>query len=125
MNPQIDRQIQQILSAEQFKRFKQIDLQVQAPMSITRPDVVERLDLSEEQMQKIHELHQEMRPPMPPQGQERPSREQMEKMHEQMMAKREELLRKVLNVLTPEQRQTWDAMTGKPFKLQPPPRRED
>ena len=121
----MDKQIQQYLSPEQFRRWKQIELQVQAPMSIGRPDVAERLNLSEAQRRQIHELHMEMRPPAPPQGQERPTREQMEKMHQEMMGRREELLRKVLGVLTSEQRRQWDAMTGKPFKLSPPQRRPE
>ncbi len=119
----MDKQIQGILNADQFGRFKQIELQVQAPMSIGRPDVAEKLNLPEQQLEQIHELHMQMRPPMPPRGQERPSQEEMEKMHQQMKAKQEELLHKVLGVLTSEQRRTWDSMTGRPFKLSPPPRR--
>jgi hypothetical protein len=84
--------------------------------------VVAKLGITEDQLEAIHRLHEEMRPPRPPQGDERPTREQMEQMHQRMMAQREELLRKVLAVLTDEQRQTWAGMVGKPFKLSPPPK---
>jgi hypothetical protein len=123
---QLDKSIQRILNPDQFRRWKQIALQAEAPMSIMRPDVAERLQFSEEQMQQFHEIFMNMRPPQPPRpGEQPPSPEDMERMHKQMMAHREELLRKVLGIFTADQRSKWNDMTGKPFKLnhQPPQRR--
>ncbi len=119
----MDKQIQQILNPEQFNRFKQIELQIQAPMSIGRPDVAHKLGLTQEQLEQMHELHRDMHPPMPPHGDGPPSREDREKMHQHMMAQRQALLQKVLQLLTPEQRRTWESMTGRAFKLSPPPQR--
>ena len=120
-----DGELKKILDEGQFRRWKQIELQVQAPMVLLRPDVAEKLGISEEQAQQLHEALMSLRPPQPPQGQDGPpSQEQMEQMHKKMQEHRQQAMQKALSVLSGQQRQTWADMTGKPFKFDPrPPRR--
>jgi Spy/CpxP family protein refolding chaperone len=81
--------------------------------------VAAKLGLTEEQLDQIREIHESMRPPMPPRDGQAgpPSRDQMEQMRQKMEQMRAEITQKVLGILTPEQRQKWNALTGKPFKL--------
>ena len=124
--PNMDREIKKILDAGQFKRFKEIELQVTAPACFGRPDVAAKLDLTDEQQDSIRDIQESARPPMPPQQGEQRGRDDMEKRQKEMQAKRDEILNKVLGVLTADQKAKWQTMTGKPFKFDPrPPRREE
>jgi hypothetical protein len=120
-----DAELKKILDEGQFRRWKQIELQVQAPMVFMRPDVAEKLGITDEQRQQMHEALMSLRPPQPPEpGEGPPTPEQMEQMHKRMQEHRQQAIQKALSVLTAQQRQMWADMTGKPFKFDPrPPRR--
>ncbi|MFN3730332.1 MAG: hypothetical protein ACK4XJ_11565 [Fimbriimonadaceae bacterium] len=123
-----------ILSAGQRDRLKQLDLQFTAPASIMRPDVREALDLSAVQVEKIADILG--MPPMgqpprgggqggppaggPPQGGPPPGGPMT-----MDPAKRQQMMRDVMAVLTAEQRSKWGQLTGKAFTFPPPPDRRD
>lgn len=107
----MEKKIKEILNDSQYKRYREIDLQVQGATAVLRPEIGQKLGITDEQREQIHRILEENRPQPPQGGQgERPDPSQMEK-------KREELNRKVLAVLTADQRSTWNSMIGKPFKL--------
>lgn len=56
-----ERAIGRILSKAQYARLRQIQLQVEGPAALLRPDLQERLNMSEEQVAQLQELFQERR----------------------------------------------------------------
>jgi len=107
-NGEFDKKIKSILTESQYKRHQQIMLQVEAPASINRPEIAEKLGLSEDQRDRLFEVMQSARPEP---GQAPP--------------KREEFVEKALAVLTSEQKSKWKELTGKPFNFPKPPARRD
>ncbi|MBS1707679.1 MAG: hypothetical protein JSS65_03035 [Armatimonadetes bacterium] len=63
----IEKKIAEILTSKQLTRYKEIQLQATAPMSLLRPEVAEKLGLSEDQRQEIDGIIREGMP-MPPRG---------------------------------------------------------
>ncbi len=59
-----DQTLAKILSRGQMGRLKQIQLQAEGPRALTRPDMVERLNLDEEQVAQIQQLLGEERQAM-------------------------------------------------------------
>jgi hypothetical protein len=115
---EMEKKIQEILTDDQYKRYKEIELQVQGAPAVLRPDVSQKLGITEEQRQQIRQILESNRPQMqPPQGGDRPD---PEKMRAEMEKRREEMNKKVLAVLTADQRSKWQTMLGKPFKLTQP-----
>ncbi|NQT16293.1 MAG: Spy/CpxP family protein refolding chaperone [Planctomycetes bacterium] len=53
--PEIEKQIAEVLEKGQFKRLKQIELQVQGVNALRRPDIAQALELSEDQQKEIKE----------------------------------------------------------------------
>jgi hypothetical protein len=118
----LDAAVKGVLNDTQYKRYHELDLQLAGAMAILRPDVSEKLKLTEEQTAKVREVARPQGGPGfggPPQGQrgQRPDPEQFEKM-------RKEQDEKILAVLTDKQLVQWHQMLGKKFafeKIGPPP----
>ena len=53
---QFDGELARVLDKNQFKRLKEIQLQVQGPPAVLRDDVAERLEITEEQHAEIQEV---------------------------------------------------------------------
>lgn len=53
-----DAQVQQVLSADQWKRLKEIQVQLAGPEAITNPDTQKELGLSDDQVSQINDLQQ-------------------------------------------------------------------
>ncbi|HWP31907.1 MAG TPA: hypothetical protein VNK96_09340 [Fimbriimonadales bacterium] len=115
--------IKEILNAEQFKRLQELRLQLEGPSAIARPEVQEKLGLSEAQKKQIEEIlnksQEEMRALFQQGGGAGGRQEAMEAIRKI----REETDKKILAVLTEEQRKKWETMLGKPFKFENPPPR--
>lgn len=150
----MDRELRKILDESQYKRYKEISLQVQGAPALGRPDVAAKVGLSDDQVDQIHDLLEANRPqrigpgrpnggkgfggPQPPRGEggldrtppplqgeagrDGPGKQDFEKMREEMKAKRAEMEKKILAILTSSQKKTWEGMLGKPFKLEEPRR---
>jgi hypothetical protein len=54
-----ERDLTRALDKNQFQRLKQIQLQVEGPFAVLRPEIAERLELSEEQVAQIQEIQNE------------------------------------------------------------------
>jgi hypothetical protein len=111
MGRKMDESIQKILDKAQYKRFKQIELQVSGPMGIARPEIVEALGLTETQMDKIEKVLEANRPQGGPggPGQGGPGGPNVQQQ--------EEVMKKVLAVFTEAQRGKYKELCGVPFKL--------
>lgn len=140
----IEREVTKILNAGQFTRFEQLSLQRRGPTAMLDPKVSQKLGLSQQQLDQMRKILEENRPqfggpggPGRGQGGQRGGAGQgqgqggqrggagqgqgnFEEMRKQMEAQREELNKKLLAVLTSNQRNTWNSMLGQPFKFQQP-----
>lgn len=116
---QLEKDVKAVLSEAQFKRLKEIVLQQSGPSALARRDVADQLGLTEEQSAKIREILESNRPERPDFQGGRPDPSEMDEMRERMEAQREKLNKKLLAVLTEGQKSKWQAMLGKPFKLEP------
>ncbi len=137
MHEQMMAKIKTILNANQFSRFEQLALQKAGAIVIARPDISEKLGLSETQLQTIREIIRDNQPgPGGPggQGDGRVRGEGGQRGQGQqggpgepggfdpakMQAKQDELNKKILAVLTNSQRSTWNSMLGDKFEFSKP-----
>jgi hypothetical protein len=111
-----EEKVAQILTAKQFRRFRQIALQFVGPLAFSDPDVIAELSLTPAQQQQIREIQEATRPGphfggpkhKPPPPPDHP---------------RGRTLERILNVLTDEQRSQWQQLLGAPcqYELHPCP----
>ncbi len=108
------------LTADQNKRLKQIGYQVAGPGVFNMPDVQKELKITDEQKEKITEINNQMRKDMADLrgggaggGRGRPmlTPEQQKKVE----ALRNEAKEKTMDVLTADQKKTFETMTGPKF----------
>ena len=122
--------IEAVLDSSQLERLLQIVLQLAGPAALTREDVAQKLDLSDEQQQKIKDLQKGLREKMkevfgsmkdldPQQRQEKRG-----EVAEKLKALRAEALGELMGVLTPEQKQKLEELKGESFELSPPKQRD-
>jgi Spy/CpxP family protein refolding chaperone len=108
----------EILKPEQMERLKQLDLQAQGANALRKPELIRALGLNLEQQAKLNSIFKEadqQRREMVDRPVGRSTRE-----FGAMRQTEQELMKKVLNVLTPEQRQKFEKMKGKAIHLPPP-----
>jgi len=119
-----NKAVNDILNADQQKRYHQLELQRQGTIAITnRKDVQDELKLTDDQKTKIGDIQRQamddMRSMMQgadPQSMTADERRQMAtKMQDAQKANSE----KVLGVLTDDQKKQWTTMQGTPFKFPP------
>ena len=58
----IDEKVGKILDAKQAERLQQLQLQREGAMALNRPEVIQKLGLSEEQQAKIKKIQEDARP---------------------------------------------------------------
>lgn len=121
-NQAVTKKINAVLTPEQAKRLKEINIQVQGIRAILDPEVQKELGLSVDQKAQIQKAQQENQRAMMEmfQGQRggggggNVNREAMREARDKMNKQFEDALTKVL---TPEQAQKLKEMGGAPFKL--------
>lgn len=106
--------IQNSLSEEQFRRFQQLELQYQGGLALSNPEIAQRLVVTAAQRKTLETLQAEFRLASQANrsgtapGTPRPD-------HESVSARMDKYKADLLAVLTPEQANQWQAMTGVPF----------
>jgi len=106
---EVEQRIKQILTPQQYRRYQELSLQMQGPVGVMRPEVLQKLQVTDDQRQQILQILESNMPPRPTEGQ-RPDPAEMRKH-------REEVMKKVLGVLNSSQQDQWKSMLGKPFKF--------
>jgi serine/threonine protein kinase len=103
--------MEEILTTEQLRRFRQIVLQLQGAAAFRETDVVKALALTAEQKKQIRAIETEpfSRPPGPPE----PRHGDQRKIQ---VEAREAIDRRIQAVLTAQQAKVWREMIGEPFK---------
>lgn len=110
-------ELKKILDAKQMERLEQLDLQMAGVFAFNRPDVGEKLGLSETQREKIRDILREARPPMPPRPEPGQPGTPPPPPPRDPQAMSKEFEPKVLAVLTETQKGKWKAMQGKKFEF--------
>lgn len=103
-----------ILNEQQVKRLNELVLQWDAPMTMLDPRHGQALELTENQRQRIDQIIRENMP-RPEPGTEPPT-------FQQMLQRKRTAKEAAMQVLTNEQRQTWNRLTGAAFTnwVEPP-----
>jgi Spy/CpxP family protein refolding chaperone len=119
LNSGLDKDVKEVLKPEQYTRYQEIKLQSMGLDAFSDPEVAKKLELTDEQKEKLETLTNETR------------QETMETMQaardsgdfQGAMGKVREIRDKALDdakaLLTEAQKETWSKLTGKPFKLEP------
>lgn len=112
-----ERSIQAVLSGRQQTRLAQIALQEQGFEAFRNPEIVEDLKLTKSQRERIRSLLDDAFLASMQFGGPARGRRQMRtpEEREQFAAFRSQTMDRVLSVLSREQREKWDSMTGPPF----------
>jgi serine/threonine protein kinase len=115
--------VAEILRPDQVKRLKQIDWQLLGPLAFGNPEVASGLDLTETQSQQIRQIQREGFALPPPHGQWRAG--SPDEGRKRMEEAREQSVKRIVAVLTEEQKQKWQELSGQPFRgriyFGPPP----
>ncbi len=118
---ELEQELQKVLNPTQFQRLLQIDLQRRGVPALRDDEVAAKLNLSQQQRDKIQQIFEsvdQQRRAMFERLRGAPRDERMTLFAElrerskQLEKQRDE---QVLAVLTPQQRQQWQAMLGPPF----------
>jgi len=113
----VEEKVKGVLNEQQWTRLSELRIQQQGIGALTRPEVAEKLALSEEQKKEIAKLNESLRPqfggPGGGGGGERQSREEA-------MAQREKTQKEILAVLSEDQKDSFEKMKGAKFEFPRP-----
>jgi Spy/CpxP family protein refolding chaperone len=102
-----------ILTPEQKKRLDQVGMQVAGLLWAGRPDVASALKFTSDQRKKLQDLHKEARKEavniIKDTKDESAKQAEFKKLHEDNK-------KRLMELLTPEQKDTWKVLTGPEFK---------
>jgi Spy/CpxP family protein refolding chaperone len=116
----LDGKLKEILSADQYKRYRELNRQQAGGFALNQEVEAKELGLTDAQRQQLQTLNQQMREEMQGMFQGGGGGGDMEAMRAEMTKLRENYGKKMLAVLTAEQKAKWDASLGKPFKFTQP-----
>lgn len=120
---ELAKKIEAILLPHQLKRLKEISVQVQGIRALNSAEVAKELGITEDQKAKMEsirrevtdqfaKLREEMQDLSPEQR-----RERFREMGEKMRETQQQVEEKILNVLTAEQKEKFEALKGKKFDV--------
>jgi len=114
----VKKAAEDIMKADQFKRFKQISYQVEGPSAFTEEDVVKELKLTDDQKSaakdSIADMQKQVKDIF---GGKPPDPKEMETIMKKIKDIRETATDKVVSKLTDDQKKKWKEMTGEKFDL--------
>jgi hypothetical protein len=115
INEEVDKELKDILKAEQLKRFNQIALQFRGAQAFADPEVQAKLNVTDEQKEKLKTIQDDAgtkrREIFQNAGDDRQA------AFQKMTALGKETMEKSTAVLTDSQKKTWTEMTGEPFEV--------
>jgi hypothetical protein len=105
------------LKPRQHERLRQLELQVEGPFALGRPDLSKEMKLTDEQRKQFMTLVQEMQQKIEPLIKEAQTKRNPEEIRPRAMKLRKEYAGKIETLLTEAQKKQWQDMLGKPFTL--------
>jgi hypothetical protein len=115
-----DKQLAEILNADQMKRYNQLRLQRQGISAVAEKPVADELKLTDDQRTKIQEIMSAQMAEMQSLRQSGGGGGDFSALREKMTAMRKQTDDKIAAVLTDEQKSKWKEMTGAPFTFPAP-----
>jgi hypothetical protein len=113
LHEEFNSKVKELLSADQFKRLKQIHLQTQGSEAFTDPEVAAELKLSDEQNKKLTDLQAEYGQKM--QGLRGGGGGNFQEIGAKRIALNSERNKKAVELLNAEQMEKFAALKGSPF----------
>jgi Spy/CpxP family protein refolding chaperone len=117
MQEKTEKQLAEILQPAQLDRLKEIRLQVMGGAALALPEVAKALNITDEQTEKLKAIQQQVQDKMREAVQDLSQEERMAKMREIGPQMRTEALAKVLEVLTPQQKEAFEKLKGKKIDI--------
>ena len=114
LNRDASAKLSEALEPPQRARLQEISIQANGPMSLNDPEIAKELKLADEQQAKLAEMPQKLRESIRDAMDESQTDDQRREIISDIRAKSEE---EMLAVLTPEQRDQFQAMQGEPIEL--------
>jgi hypothetical protein len=120
-----DEMVSMILEQNQLDRLQQLKLQREGVNAFSRDEVAQKLNLSQEQRDKIRKIREEA---FPEPGSGGGGQQNFQNMSDderrefvtRMRERGEKMNTDILAVLTPDQKANWEKMQGKPFDFPQP-----
>jgi hypothetical protein len=110
--------LNQTLTAEQFKRFQQLELQHEGPVALVgRPEIVTELQITNEERHRVMAIIQELQSTIEPMTKYARSGGNPKEILPIVIKIREDYDGKIEAVLSDAQRKRWKEMRGKPFDV--------
>ncbi len=116
-----DEALGKVLQPAQKSRLRELELQWQGSMALSRPDVAKELKLTEQQQKKIQDIRTQYWQKQMQLFQQRDPNADMQALMQQGQQLRQQMDKEILAVLTAEQQEQWKKMQGKPFQFPRPP----
>jgi Spy/CpxP family protein refolding chaperone len=110
-----DKQLGEILNADQVKRYHQLRLQQQGMTAVAEKEVADQLSLTADQKTKIQEIISAQQAEMRSAFQGGGGGGDRSAMREKMMAMRKQTEDKIAALLTDDQKNKWKELVGAPF----------
>ena len=105
------------LTADQLKRFEQLKLQYDTPSIMLRPEIVTKLNITDEQRQKFMGAIQDMQKEIAPLLKEAKSGGNPQEILLKVTRLRQDCQGRIVILLNDAQRKQWEEMTGQPFVI--------
>jgi hypothetical protein len=110
-------QLEQVLLPPQMERLEQISIQVQGVRALRNERVAKQLKITDEQMEKMAEVQEEIGQEMRAKMQELFQSNDRDGMREALGKMREESEKKILGVLSTSQQKQFEEMKGEKFDM--------
>jgi len=115
-----DKQLADVLNADQMKRYHQLVLQQQGMTAVLDKPVADQLKLTDDQKTKIQAVVDEQRAAMRDMFQNGGGSQDREAMMKKMQDMRKQSDEKIASLLTDDQKSQWKDMIGAPFTFPAP-----
>jgi hypothetical protein len=118
-NKETEEKLAEILTKEQFKKAKQIELQQQGVRALLRDDIIQALSITEEQQKELQDIAEEVGAKRRElfMGMRDMTDEEREGIRDKMQGFQRDLERRSMAVLTDEQKTTLKNIMGEPVEL--------
>lgn len=115
----VEKALPDILSTEQAKRFKQIELQVNGVHALARSNIQNELELNDTQIEKVKQIEAGLKRDVVAgfRGAAAGPIRNMPELIGKARTLNDKATKKALDVLTAEQQKKWQDMTGEKFEL--------
>jgi Spy/CpxP family protein refolding chaperone len=117
LSKKIDAKVEKVLDEKQMARLKQLQIQREGAAAFTRPEVVTKLALTDDQKAKIKKIQDDARPQGRAAFNRNASPEERQAAISKMQQSRAKVLKDIMDVLNDDQLLAWTELTGKEFKF--------